>query len=306
MILEDFGRIYSKEEIMATRLHFSASIVTFLPITMISSMNAPKSNPIKLSDFTDEQLKEIEKYLATYTEIPYVVEANGSIYVIISSLYPTSTSCLMLRMDMEPSIFLRLVKEREGFFKLSERISSTPARMSKRLDSDRAVFYELCSNIERAFMHMERFSLYFDDSEVYEGYSEQIFALSRFFAIPVERVLVKSNDDGVAIKSNFALFTSFCLTMMMLARNDAIDRCVSAELEFYGGTLIAKIFFKTEKKVKITNETLLWEYLAADKKMLFDFYDRGDYFYIEFQPHYIDWSYLGIKQDADNELDFEE
>ena len=306
MILEDYGRIYTEEEIMAKRLSFSAAMLNFIPITLISSVNSPKSKPIKLSDFTEEQLEEIEKYLATYTEKPYVVEAKGNIYVIISSFYPNSTSCLVLRIDMAPNVFLRLVKEKQGFFVLSKGITTIPARMSKRLDSDRVKFFELCSEIESAFMHMERFSLYFDDREVFEGYSEQIFALSRFFAVPVRRVLTESNDDGIAIKSNFALFTSFCSTMMMLARNEAVDRAISAELNFFGGTLTVKLSFKTDGALKVTNETLLWQCIAADKRMAFDFYDRDGRFYIEFQPHYIDWSYFGLKQKSDVELDFEE
>ena len=306
MILEDFGRIYSTEEIMAKRLSFSAAMLNFLPITLISSLNTPKSKPIRLATFTDEQLVEIEKYLATYTEKPYVIEANGNIYIIISSFYPVSTSCLVLRMDMTPNVFLRMVREKPDFFVISEKITTTPARMSKRLDGDRAKFFELCTEIERAFMNMNRFELYFDEREVYEGYSAQIFALSRFFAVPVTKVTTCARDSVSTIKSNFALFTSFCATMMMLARNEAIDRSISVELEFFKETLQVVLSFETDSVLKVTNETLLWECLAADKRMPFDFYSRDGRFYIEFQPHYIDWSYFGLKQNADTELNFEE
>lgn len=305
MILEDFGRIYSKEEIMVKRLSFSAAMLNFLPITLISSLNAPSSKPIRLATFTEEQLVEIEKYLVTYTEKPYVVEAKGDIYIIIPSFYPVSTSCLVLRMDMAPNVFLRMVKEKPDFFVLSSKITTAPARMSKRLDADRAKFFELCTEIERAFMNMDRFNLYFDDREVYEGYSSQIFALSRFFAVPVTSVITRSRDDGASIKSNFALFTSFCATMMMLARNEATDRSISAELDFVGETVNVKLSFKIDSALKVTNETLLWECLTSDKRMKFDFYDREDRFYIEFQPHYIDWSYFGLKQNSDTQLDFE-
>ena len=304
MILEDFGRIYSTDEIKAKRLSFSAAMLNFLPMTLISSLNTPKSKPIILDIFTDEQLVEIEKYLATYTEKPYVIEAGGNIYVIISSFYPVSTSCLALRMDMAPNVFLRMVREKPNFFVVSDKITTTPARMSKRLDGDRAKFFELCSEIERAFMNMNRFDLYFDEREVYEGYSAQIFALSRFFAVPVTRVTVRERDNISTIKSNFALFTSFCATMMMLARNEAIDRSISAELEFFKESLQVVLSFETEKEISVTNETSLWECLTVDKRMPFNFYSRGNRFYIEFQPHYIDWSYFGLKQDADTELDF--
>ncbi|MBE6533896.1 MAG: hypothetical protein E7678_02870 [Ruminococcaceae bacterium] len=301
-MLKNYREIYSSQNIMAKRLCFSAAIVMFNPMAVISSLNAPKNNPILLSHFTDLQLLEIEEYLKSYTEKPYVIEAEEYIYVVIPSFYPTSTSCLLLRMDIEPKAFLRFVREESDFFVLSDKITANPARMSKRLDAQRKDFLELCAEIKRTFMYMERFNLAFGDDEVVDGYCEQIVALSNFLGVPIDDFLVNNNEDGVPIKNNFALFTAFCATIMMLAKNEAIDRKINAELNFFGGSAIVTLSFKTEKHIKITNETFLWEYLASDRRMLFEYHNEKDRFFVTFQPIFMDWSYLGIKQERNVDL----
>lgn len=298
----NYREIYSSQDVMSKKLCFSAASVVFDPIAVISSLNAPKNDPILLSSFTKEQLAEIEEYAKSYTEKPYVIEVGKYIYVVLPSIYPTSTSCLLLRMNIKPSAFLRYAKESPDFFTFSENITSAPARMSKRLDAGRKEFLELCADIERTFMYLERFSLTFNDNDVVDGYYEQVIALSDFLAVPIENITVKKSDDGVPLRGNFALFTAFCATMMMLARNQAIDRRISAELEFFGGSTVVKLSFKTEGNIKVTNETFLWDYLSSNRKMLFEYYNEDGRFYVLFQPLFREWSYLGIKQDQNADI----
>lgn len=305
-MLRNYGNIYSNQEIAAKRLCFSAAMVTFNPITVITSMNAPRSKPILLSSFSESELVELEKYLRSYTEKPYVMEANGEAYIAIPSMYPTSTSCLLLRMNMKPAVFLRFVREKEELFTTSSKITTTPARMSPRLDAERKEFFELCAEIERTFTAFERFSLSFSDDEVIDGYCAQLVALSSFLSVPIDEITVNVNEDGVPIKSNFALYTAFCTTMMMLARNEATDRRIKARLDFFGGSVVAHLSFKTEENIRVTNETFLWEYLASDKRMLFEAHTEDNHFCVTFQPLFRDWSYLGIKQEPNTEMEFEE
>ena len=299
-----YREIYSSQEVMAKRLCFSAASVVFDPIAVISSLNAPRNNPIMLSSFTADQLAEIENYAREYNERPYVIEAGEHIYLALPSIYPTATSCLLLRMDMKPSVALRYIKERPEMFVLSEHITSTPARMSPRLEAGRKEFLELCEDIERTFMYLDRFSLTFDDADVVDGYYEQIIALSRFLAVPIEDISVRYDDDGVPIRSNFAIFTAFCATIMMLARNEAIDRKIRAGLEIYGGSLVVHLSFKTEKEIRVTNETFLWDYLSSSRRMFFEYYNEEGRFCVSFQPLFMDWAYLGLKQERNDKLEF--
>ena len=305
-MLRNYRNIYSDKDIMAKRLCFSAAMVSFHPLTVISSMNAPRSNPILLSSFSDAQMKEIEDYISNYNDKLYVIEANNYIYLIIPALFPTSTSCLILRMDIAPNVFLRFVREKEELFTLSSNISTSPARMSKRLDAEKKDFLELCTEIERTFMHLERFNLSFDDEEVIYGYYEQVISISSFLGVPINDISVNVADDGVPIKSNFALFTTFCTTMMMLAKNEAIDRKINVALEIFGGSVIVNMSFKPEKNIRVTNETFLWDFLASNKKMLFNYHNSDGLFRITFEPLFIDWSYLGIKQTRNADMLFDE
>ena len=302
----NYDEIYKNENMIPKRLYFSAAMIMFNPFAVTAALNAPKSDPILLSSFTEEQLSEIEKYSRGYTDKPYVIETKDGIYIVIPSMYPSSTACLLLRMDMKPDVFLRLAKEKPEFFVFSPNISSTPARMSKRLDGEQKIFFELCADIERTFMCFERFNLSFDDDETVDGYFEQTVAISDFLAVPIADISVKKSCDGVPIKSSFALFSAFCTLIMMLARNEAIDRKISVSLDFLGGSVLVDMSFKTDGSISVTNETFLWDYLASDKKMLFEYYKEDDRFCIRFQPLFIDWSYLGIKQEPNVEMTFEE
>ena len=301
----NYKEIYSSKNVTAKKLCFSAAILNFNPMAVISSLNAPKSNPILLSSFSDIQLDEIEKYLKGYNEKPYVIEVGRDIYVVIPSLYPTSSSCLLLRMNFDKKEFLRLVKDRPDLFVLSNVITASPARMSIRLEGQKKEFAEFCEDIEHAFMHLERFSLLFSNEDVLDGYCEQVISLSSFLAVPIEDISVKTVDDGVAVKSNFALFTAFCTSIMMLARNEATDRKISVGLELSEGAVFVRLSFKNDKNIKITNETFLWDYLARDKRMLFEYHSEDERFCVSFQPLFIDWSYLGMKQER-NDTFFED
>ena len=301
----NYKEIYSSKNVTARKLCFSAAILNFNPMAVISSLNAPKSNPILLSSFSDIQLDEIEKYLKGYNEKPYVIEVGRDIYVVIPSLYPTSSSCLLLRMNFDKKEFLRLVKDRPDLFVLSNGITASPARMSIRFEGQKKEFAEFCEDIEHAFMHLERFSLLFSNEDVLDGYCEQVISLSSFLAVPIDDISVKTVDDGVAVKSNFALFTAFCTSIMMLARNEATDRKISVCLELSEGAVFVRLSFKNDKNMRITNETFLWDYLARDKRMLFEYHSEDERFCVSFQPLFIDWSYLGMKQER-NDTFFED
>lgn len=302
----NYGEFYQNKDMPPKRLCFSAAMIMFNPFAVISALNAPKSKPILLSSFTAEQLSEIEEYSRGYTDKPYVIEAKKDIYIVLPSMYPSSTACLLLRIDMKPCVLLRFIKEKPELFILSPNIESTPARMSKRLDAEQRIFLELCEDIERTYMGLERFNISFDDDETVDGYFEQTVAISNFLAVPIADISVEKSCDGVPIRSSFALFSAFCTIIMMLARNEAIDRKISVALKFLGGSALVEMSFKTDGGIAVTNETFLWDYLASDKKMLFEYYKEGDRFCVRFQPLFIDWSYLGIKQERNADMTFEE
>lgn len=302
MIPREYNTTYSKDEIMSKKLFFSAAMVTFNPMKFICSVNAPKSRPIELKSFSEEQLNEIEAYLKSYMELPYVIEAQGQIYVVIPSVYPTSSMCVILRIGQSFPAFLRFVRDKSELFVLSPNITIQAARMTKRLELDKKDFLDFCVEIERAFLGMNRYSLTFDEDDLKNGFCEELLELSRFFAVPIESLTLCDSGDGVPINTNFSLFVAFSSCMMMLAKNDALDRQIKVTLNFVGGTLTVNTSIKTEKKMKITNETFLWDYLASDKRMLFEYYDEDDRFCVNFRPHFIDWSYLGLKQELDDGL----
>ena len=304
MISKEYSVIYSKNDIMAKKLCFSAAMVTFSPMRLVCSMNAPKKRPIDIGIFTDEQMCEIEAYLKSYAERPYVIEAKGEIYVVIPSIYPTSAMCILLRIEQLANVFLRFVRDKSELFVMSPNITIQAARMTKKLEMQKQEFLDFCSMVEKTFLCMDRYSLTFDENELKNGYCDELILLSNFFAVPIDSLVVNDSADEVPINSNFSLFVAFSTCMMMFARNDALDRQIRISLDFMGGTLTVNTSIKTDKPIKVTNETFLWDYLASDKRMLFEYYDENDRFCVNFRPHFIDWAYLGLKQDLNEDLFF--
>lgn len=291
-----YNAIYSKEDVMAKKLVFSAAMVSFNLSNDICVMNAPKKAPIELSAFSDEQLDEIYRYLNNYSEFPYVMEANGSIYVFVPTLYPTSVMSIVLRMDVSPSDFLRLARERADLFVLSPGITSQASRMTARLESKKNDFLDFCKWLENAFLRMERLNLTFCDEELQDGYCEELIFLSKFFAVPIEEIVVNDSKDGIPINSNFALFVAFSSCMMMLARNDALERSIRAELDFSAGALNITISFVTDEKTSDMKELFFWERLAFDRRMIFEHGTGNGRAHVSFRPYVIDLAYFGMKQ----------
>lgn len=298
----DYDNESVAESIRAKRLCYSLALVTFNPCLIMCSMNAPKSKPIELASIGDDKLASLKEYLSAYNEKPYVLEAGGKIYIAIPSLYPTTTTCLLLRIEQSANAVLRFIRKKDGFFELSGDIDIAPARMSKRLEADEARFFALCDEIEKVFFCLERFNLSFDDGVVIKGYCKQVRDISRFLAVPIKTFVVKDSEESLPLRSNFSLFTAFCLTMMMLARNEANDRSVGVELEFFNGDMRVNIFFESDNNVGFTTESLLWDLISADRAMFFEFKQKGDRLKACLRPILTDWSYYGIKQNRSEEL----
>ncbi len=296
MLSRVYNAIYSKEDVMAKKLIFSSAMVSLNSSSIICVMNAPKNNPITLSVFSDAQLDEIKGYFREYAELPYVIEAEGKIYVFVPSIYPTSMMSIVFRMDISPSDFLRLAKERADLFVLSSEISSQASRMTAKLEKKKKDFLDFCNGIENSFLHLERLNLTFGENEMKDGYCEELIFLSKFFAVPIEELKVSDAEDGISVNCNFAFFVAFCSCVMMLARNDAYDRSIKVELEFSAGALKIKTSFKTDRKIGDVKELLLWEQVATDRRMLLEYGNRDGGIYVNFRPYVIDLAYFGMKQ----------
>lgn len=304
-MIKAFESVYSEDYVMTKRLCFSSAIVTFNPLVCICASNSPKKDPIKLSVFSEDQLSELEAYLRDYNERPYVLEAEKRIYVAVPSFYPTSTMCLLLRMEYSARDFLRLIKEQPDLFVLSPSIATEPSRMTPRLREERKSFLRFCEELRRAFFNVDRLSLTFGNDEIIDGYCEELAFLSHFFGVPIASLELRGGENDAPIEGNLSLFIAFVSTMLLLVKNEALNRRVSVELEIIGTSMTVRLSFLTESELSVTNETFLWDFLAYDKRMLFEYYCEDGRFFVVFRPCFKDWSYLGIKQERNDDIFFD-
>lgn len=287
----------SNNKAMLKRICFSSAFITFKPEASICSMNSPACNPILLSELGDDLLSDIEEYLKSYAERPYLAEAGDGIYIVIPSFYPATTACLIFRMDINPSVALMLARERGDFFVSSDKIKISPARKTKRIGDEGEAFFELCDAIDRSLLYLDRYSLFFDDSVFIEGYCNQLIELAELFAVPIKELKVSNSLMGESVRSNFAIFTAYCVNMLMLARNESLNRGLRAHLEFFEGTVRINIEFEVEEPITDSAATDFIGGISAERRMFFEYSCSNGVFRSSFRPNLIDWAYFGIKQE---------
>lgn len=285
------------------RMCFSSVFLTFNPEPSVCSMNAPANNPILISDFSREQLLEIEEYLRSYAEKPYVIEVGENIYIVVPSFYPSTTACLAFRIDINPSVALRLINERDGFFVLSDKISISPARITKRIGDEKELFFELCDVIDNTLLYLDRYNLFFDDNVFVDGYCNQFVELAGLFGVRITELTVNNSLMGESMRSSFAIFTAYCVNMIMLARNESLDRSINAHLEFFEGTVRVNVEFKVDKPIKKSPQTDFLSVISSERRMFFEYSCEDGAFCSSFRPNLIDWAYFDIKQEFEK-IDF--
>lgn len=285
------------------RMCFSSAFMTFNPEVSLCAMNAPANKPVLLSEFSREWICEIEEYLRSYSQKPYVTEAGGCVYIVIPSIYPSTTSCIIFRMDIDPSIALRLINERGDLFTLSDKISISPARITRRIGDEKELFFELCDVIDNNLLYLDRYNLVFDDNAFVDGYCNQLVELAELFGVRITELTVDNSLMGESMRSNFAIFTAYCVNMIMLARNESLNRGLKAHLEFFEGTVRISVEFEVERSIKNSAPTDFLSVISAERRMFFEYSCENRVFRSSFRPNLIDWAYFDIKQEFEK-IDF--
>lgn len=291
---------YSAEDTMtAERLCY---LLMISPPGQIIARVAPAAAELFFESFSEAQLREIKEHLYSYTEKILLTEADGRIWGIIPTLYPSSSLYVALVSDeslMSGTDLLRLATDDEfkDAFVLSESISTCPSRITERFPKQKARFKVFFDDIISALLKLsslECADVGFARDELYR----RIYAVSRLTVCSVD-VVEENGSEGDYRKTDLPLLSAFLFNFLAFAKERAPLRQASVRLASLALAATVTVCFDTQSPIAFSEALVEWEGLAADRNMMFGYASRNDHAEITFQPLRRDWSYLGLKQRTD-------
>ncbi|MBR0454793.1 MAG: hypothetical protein IIX25_03950, partial [Clostridia bacterium] len=254
---------------------------------------------LSFDGFSRDQMAEINEHLRSYTEKILLTEKEGRIWGFMPSTFPSATLCLSFVTDeaiLSAADLLRLVKEEEheGYFTLSDSISTRPSRMSERLLGIKERYGEFFNALISAFSRMS----VLDEADAESARDElykRIYAVSRITGCPVESIY-EETDGADYTKTDLPLFIAFLFCFLAFAKRNSPLRSVDISLASSSSSAVITISFEAQGSITLSDELVEWEELSSERNMMFGFSVEDNRASITFQPLRRDWSYLGLKQ----------
>ena len=288
---------YSAKDIMAVEIPIYLMMLS--PHDKIISRVYPEALELSLDGFSRDQIEEINEHLRSYTEKILLTEKEGRIWGFLSSVFPSSTLCPLLVTDeaiLSTADLLRLLREEElqGYFTLSDSISTRPSRMSERLVDLKERYKGFFDALISAFSRMSALDEIDAESARDELY-KRIYAVSRITGCPVESIDEKIEDSDYT-KTDLPLFVAFLFCFLAFAKRNSPLRSVDVSLASSSSSAVITISFEAQGSITLSDELVVWEELSSERNMMFGFSVEDNRASITFQPLRRDWSYLGLKQ----------
>lgn len=286
------------EDMIMSKEHLCSYAVIFPSDDMQTLISAAPSDQAPFSSLLEGgTAQEISEFLRSYDNRIMLCELQGSAALVVPSIYPSSSLALALVFDSERiglCEILRLLKREEygKDFIVSKKINGDPARMSDALRQRSEIFYSFCDELRECFGDLIGLRRAMDIQIL----CDRALRISRLVGCPV--TFERSKEDiGNVARTDLSLFCAFLLTFLLSARFRAPDRRASFSVEASSEAAMLTVRFESSEPMSISNEILVWERLAADRNMHFEYLCDGKDFSVSFHPLRRDWSYLGIKQD---------
>lgn len=288
---------YSAKDIRAVEIPIYLMMLS--PRDRIISRVSPEALELSLDGFSRLQIEEINEHLRSYTEKILLTEKEGRIWGFLSSVFPSSTLCTLLVTDeaiLSAADLLRLLREEElqGYFTLSDSISTRPSRMSERLVDLKERYKEFFDALISAFSRMSALDEIDAESARDELY-KRIYAVSRITGCPVESI-DEETDGADYKKTDLPLFVAFLFCFLAFAKRNSRLRSVDVSLASSSSSAVITISFEAQGSITLSDELVEWEELSSERNMMFGFSVEDNRASITFQPLRRDWSYLGLKQ----------
>lgn len=309
ILLKDGGRAHAseyggrEEELMAREQICSYSVVfPSEDMQTLADTRFMGEEPFaELADVKTE--RELAAFLRSYDNRFMLCELKGRAAIVVPSMYPSSSLALVLIFDDERYTLSEILRILESspiadILVLSKQISAPPARMTDALRKKNERVCELCFELRACFIDALSSENGGGEPVGLESLRRGTLGLSRLIGVPVSFGESEDAQDGSGFdRTDLPLFYSFLLTFLLSARSRAPKRRADVTVGQQSRAAMLTVCFDSDGPMSLSNEILVWERLASDRNMYFEYYCEGSRLSVSFHPLRRDWSYLGLKQD---------
>ena len=282
--------------------------MTLVPEPKIIASNLTCEDAMNIPEFDDDTLECIRKHAYVFTDKIFLTEINGEIWGFLASIFPSSTFIAFFKFELEASVMLALINNSDFKEKviISPKIKAHPARSAERVREYKEAFDFLFEKICACLLDLDRFSEDLDTENIKAELCAFSHNLSSLVGCPINLSVADGEVlDGVKQKIDIPLFVAFMLEALCFARvnaNTRSARVLIKESHFAPSVIVS---FEPYESTLAVNDFSTFEKIAGDKKMPFGIYEDEKTVKIGFQPHRIEFSYLGIKSPKDWNLFFD-
>ncbi len=241
-----------------------------------------------------QQELELAEHCRSYTDSILVAQHNDSIWLFVPSLYPSSSAVPAFKLSAPASVALKALKDLDiCHLTYSQYITAKPRRTSRATQEYSAALSELLLAINRALLCVSADISAFHGINKQRELIHQCFHLLQLCEINAEFMIDKHFYSDVVSQTDIPLFTSFIYTILLLSRE-----CPTITLGALSGGTIAKITFYSNVSYFYLDALNFWEYIAAEKNILFELSHDNDLFTVALHSYRPELSLLGLKQDT--------
>ena len=304
------NKVYSRlmEQVLSARSVCSLGIMTLQPHPKIIASNLPCDDAPNISALENDELNSIINHAYLHTDKIFLTEIDQKIWGFSASIFPSSTFVVFFKFEPDASVIFGLLKNSKfrEMFVLSSKIKAHPARKAERVREYEREFSCFCEAICGCLCNLKRFEECGDAEEIRRESCRLIRGLSLLVGCPIS-LSVEKRDDAQTVaaeRTDIPLLTAFMIVVLCFARVNARNRSadiVVRESRFAPSVIVNVELYETEPLLK---EFLSFEEVASEKKMPFGVCIDGKSVMIGFQPHAIEFSYMGIKSPEDWSLFF--
>ena len=260
------------------------------------------ADPLKWLSYGDREVAQA--HLMSYDSRPFLTasEDDGKAILVISNLAPSSSLGVLMRLDIDARLALKLARYCDFDVIVSEELLAQDiGRLGKRERESSGIISSIFEDIERCFGGLSLPKKL--PREMAEKIKRRIEGISFLVGCPVtlkcaERITDYGDiDEGV--------LCAFVLLSLLLARRVSSTRGLDLAVEVRErlGTVVLAEMVADPSAKGLMPELLTMKAIASRKNMFFDFcIDNGE-IYISIAPSDKDWSFIGLKSPDDFDWD---
>ena len=255
-----------------------------------------RGEPRALSRLTPAQKKEIHDHAVSYTERFMLTGNEDSSFIVSTSLFPASSLCVLLELDMSVSELWRALRDGlpQKKLDLAQSVELHTQRISSQLKESGKELAALIEELELCFNEIPRAAALGGRGADADEIERRCACLSRLIGCPVQLRIDRAEKY---CETDLHLLIAFLMTVLMIARAHSPYRSVEISFTSSAKAAVAEARIGGVELDTLKGQIMEWDYIAAERMMSFWSCADGEDVIMRLHPYRYDWALNGIKDD---------